>query len=146
MGDAAEQQPQYPIGMVPIAMLSQVWHRAEPILQRAVHDVSGFDMPSVLNELRAGNMQLWVVGDFTAVVVTAIHNRPLHRVLWVQFLAGDHMDAWLKYLGDVLHAAAEGLQCKAVEFCGRKGWGKINKHYPEFKPVWTIYRSEINGR
>lgn len=132
-----------PIAMVPAEKIMAVWKRVEPLLKRVVRPHSGYSLINVLTELQLNRMQLWVIGDFQAVAVTSLQQRPLHKILWVQFLAGDHMDSWLDDWETVQLDYARHCDCAAVEFCGRKGWGKLNKHHPEYKPVWTIYRREL---
>lgn len=140
---AAEKLKQPAIGGVPADRILDVWHKVEPLLARVVKPQTGYALPHVLTELQLGNMQLWVIGDFQAIVVTMVQSRPLHKVLWVQFLAGENMDEWLPDWVQVQEAYARALDCEAVEFCGRKGWGKIQKHHQQFKHVWTIYRCEL---
>jgi len=142
MGDAAEKR-EVAIGGVPADKILAVWPKVEPLLERVVKPRTGYALHHVLTELQLGNMQLWVVNNFQAVIVTAIQQRPLHKVLWTQFLAGDNMDEWLPEWIAMQEDYARAMECEAVEFCGRKGWGKVNTHHPQFKHIWTIYRCEL---
>lgn len=137
-------QIETPIGGVPAAGLMQVWDRIEPLLKRVVRDESGYTIEQVLTELQFGRMQLWVIGDFQGIVVTQIKTPPVAPVLWVMFIAGDHMSEWLDDWKEVMEAFARHNGCKAVEFAGRKGWNKIQQHYPDYKPMWTIFRRELD--
>lgn len=132
-----------PIGGVPIEQIMSVWSKVEPLLQRVVKPQTGFDLMSVLTALQLGQMQLWVVGDFQGVVVTHVVHRPLQNVLWVQFLAGDHMDDWLDDWITVQEEAARHYNCEAIEFQGRKGWNKIHEKHRDYKPVLTTFRREL---
>ena len=143
MSEAAQKQDGLPIGGVPADKILLVWPKVEPLLKRVVKPNTGYALPHVLTELQLGRMQLWVIGDFQAVVVTMIQDRPLHKVLWTQFIAGENMDEWLSDWVAVQEDYARSMGCVAVEFCGRKGWGKVQKHHPQFKHVWTIYRCEL---
>lgn len=131
------------IVMLPPELVVRFWPRLERLLRSAVKPQTGYSLDSVLDALQMGHMQAWVIRDFKAVAVTSILQRPLHNVLWVQFLAGKHMDEWLPKLSKRLRKTAKELDCKAVEFAGRRGWSKINQNYPEYRPVFTIFRSDI---
>ena len=134
------------IGGVPPGYIMTVWDRVEPLLKRVVKPETGYAMEHVLNELQMAKLQLWVIEDFLAVVVTCIQERPLHRVLWVQFMAGDRMDEWLDDWITVQEEYARHNGCIAVEFSGRAGWHKKihrqNQHRA-YKPVLTTFRKEL---
>lgn len=140
---AVAEQLETCIGGVPAVQVMKVWDRLEPLLKRVVKPNTGYTTEHVLTELQLNKMQAWVVNDFQAVVITSIVVKPLHNVLFVLFLAGDYMDDWLPDLVEFLDDAAVKADCEAVEFQGRKGWGKINKHFPEYKPLWVTYRREL---
>lgn len=133
-----------PIGGVPPERMMQVWDRAEPILARVVKPQSGYTLETLLTELQFGSMQLWVIGDFQGVVVTQIKTPPVGPCLWVQFMAGDHMNEWLDDWKEVMEAFARERGCIAIEFAGRKGWNKIQERHPEYKATWTIFRKELD--
>ena len=125
-----------------------VWDRVEPLLRRVLKPVTGVTPDAVLTELQLAKMQLWVIGDFEAVAVTSVNVRPLHKVLWVQYVAGDNMKHWLDDFIRVLESFAEHNECVAVEFSGRQGWLRhLARDHPEFKPVLTTMRRELtDGR
>jgi 8-oxo-dGTP pyrophosphatase MutT (NUDIX family) len=131
------------IGGVRAELLMPVWPKAVQVLRRAVRPETGYTLDAVLTELQTGHMQLWVINDFQGVVVTQIKVLPLHKVLWVMFLAGDHMDDWLDDWIQVQEEYARFNNCVAVEFSGRKGWQKIAERRRGYKPTWTIFRREL---
>jgi hypothetical protein len=133
-----------PIGGVHPRQVALVWDRVEPILARVVKPHTGYSLESVLTELQLANMQLWVIGDFQGVVVTQIYVRPLHKVLWVQFLAGDHMQEWLDDWVETQDEYARSNDCKAIEFCGRHGWNKIRERHRDYKSMLTVFRKELD--
>ena len=132
-----------PIGGVQPGELMQVWDRVEPILARVVKPQTGFTLDSVLTRLQYGDWQLWVIGNFQAVAVTEIDVRPLHKVLWCRYIAGDNIDEWLADWEALLVEFARHHDCKAVEFSGRKGWNKFKGQYDEYKQVLTTWRKEL---
>lgn len=133
-----------PIGGVPADLVLRVWGRVEAILRRVVKPDTGYRLEDVLTRLQLAQWQLWVIGDFEAVAVTELQVRPLHNVLWVQFIAGDNVDDWLGDWERVLEAFARANECKAVEFNGRRGWHKFQHKFRNYKPVMTTYRREID--
>ncbi len=137
------EQLDTPIGGVPSDAVVQVWPKVEPLLQRVVKPYTGYSLDSVLTGLQLGAMQLWVIGDFQGVVVTQLIQRPLHSVLWVQFLAGDYMNEWLDDWITVQEEFARAHECVAIEFSGRKGWNKIHEKHREYKPMLTTFRREL---
>lgn len=146
MSAAAEKifdEIETPIGGVPSHAVMHVWDRVEPLLKRVVRPMTGFGILDVLNQLQLGNWQLWIIGDFQGAVVTNIDVRPLERILWVRFMAGDHMNDWLDDWIRVQEEYARLNGCAAVEFSGRKGWNRISESHREYKPVLTTFRREL---
>lgn len=132
-----------PIGGVPAEHVREVWPRVEPILKRVVKPQTGFDLHHVLTELQLRRWQLWVIGNFDAIVITSIVVRPLHKVLWIEFIAGRDMETWLDDWITTQEAYAKATGCKAVEFAGRAGWSKIRERHRDYKPIRTTYRKEL---
>lgn len=136
-----------PIGGVPPEQVMNVWHKVEPLLKRVVKPHTGYDLHTLLTLLQLSRMQLWVIGDFQAVAITEIQDRPIHRVLWCQFVVGDKVDDWLDDWERVQAEFAKANGCVAVEFSGRKGWHKFQNKYKNYKPVLVTYRKELtDGR
>lgn len=131
------------IGGVPSDQVMRVWDRLEGLLRRVVKAETGETPESVLTDIQLQRKQLWVINDFQGVVVTAILERPAHRVLFVPYLVGDHMDDWLAEWVAVQEDYARAHDCKAIEFNGRRGWNKIGEKFPEYKPRQTIFRREL---
>jgi len=132
-----------PIGGVPADQIMRVWPKVVPLLRRVVKPHTGYDLDSVLTALQFAKLQLWVIGDFQAIAVTEIQERPIHKVLWCQFVVGDHVDDWLDDWEKVQAEFAKASGCVAVEFSGRKGWHKFQQKYRNYKPVMTTYRKEL---
>ena len=133
-----------PIGGVPSTEVMSVWDKVEPLLRRVVKPHTGHSLDSVLLMLQMARWQLWVMGDFQAVAITEIQNRPLHKVLWCQFIAGDNVDDWLDDWEKVQTEYAKANDCAAVEWSGRRGWIKFKQKYGKiYKAVLTTYRKEL---
>lgn len=118
-----------------------IWEWAEPLISK-VANKGGFSSDSILTDVQMGQAQLWNVEDL-AVIVTRITQRPMEKVLWVEWLSGERMSEWLDKWEEVQNAFATANGCTAVEFQGRKGWHKLNKSYEDYKPLATIFRKEL---
>lgn len=143
MNNAAKQLETLNMGGIPSTDVIKIWPAVEPILQRVVKRETGHSMQSVLSALLMAKMQLWVIGDFKGVVVTEIQNRPVERVLFTLFLAGQDMKEWIDDWCEYQIEYAKYNGCTAVEFNGRKGWNKIGETRPDWKSIRTVFRQEI---
>lgn len=132
-----------PIGGIPADRVIHAWPMAWKVLRRVVKPHTGYDHDTLLTQLQLARMQLWVIGNFQAVAVTQIQLRPLHKVLWCQFIAGDHVEEWLDDWEKVQAEFARANDCVAIEFSGRPGWKKFQDKYRKYKPVLTTYRKEL---
>lgn len=131
------------IGGVPPQLVVRVWPKVEPLLRRVVKPETGYSLDSILTALQLGAMQLWVVNDFQAAILTSVEQRPLHSVLFVPFLVGDNMDEWLDDWIAVQEEYARHNNCVAVEFQGRRGWNKVHEQHRDYKPIRTVFRKEF---
>ncbi len=133
-----------PIGGVPAEMVVQVWDKVAPILARVVKPETGYAVDDVLTELQFARMQLWVIDDFKAVIVTTILQLPLRKTLWIQFVAGDDLDDWMDDWIVVQEGFARYNGCSVIECSGRSGWTKkLCNRYPGYKAVTTNYYKEL---
>lgn len=132
-----------PIGGVPAEAVMHVWQRVEPLLARVVKPHTGHTLHSVLTNLQMARWQLWIIGDFLAVAITEIQARPAQRVLWSQFVVGDNVDKWLADWEKVQSEYARQHECDAVEFAGRRGWGKFQQRFKDYRPMLVTYRKEL---
>ena len=129
-----------PIYGIPTIYADEVWEKAEPIIQRAVWDDTDETIASVYSEVISGNYHLWIIGEFEAVAITEIQDRPERRVAWIRFIAGENMDRWFDAWIAALEHYAQNEDCYAIEFAGRKGWLKHAEKYRDYKPLRTIFR------
>lgn len=123
--------------------IEAIWPEVVPVLERVVTEETGYTLESVYERLVNREMQLWVIGNYKAVVITCIHKRPLHNVLWIEYIAGTDMDDWLDSWMTLQEHYARQHNCIAIEFSGRKGWRRINKKYPEYRDVSTTFRKDL---
>lgn len=142
MGAVVEQQTNY-ISGVHSDQVMQIWPRIERLFKRVILPETGDTPFSVLSDIQAQRKQLWVINDFQALAITSILDRPAGRILHAPYLVGDKMVEWLDDWIKVMEDFARAHNCEAVEFNGRRGWHKIREDYPEYKPMRTIFRREL---
>ena len=135
--DSAERVPVYGI---PTQMVDSVWPHARAILTPAVKDETDMTLESVYDDLKTGVFHLWIIGNYDAVAVTQLQDRPKRRVAWIQFIAGYDMPTWFDEWLKAVEFYAQAAGCEAIEFSGRKGWLKHAKKHTNYKPTWTVFR------
>lgn len=123
--------------------IDSVWPEVVPVLKRVVTEETGQTLEALHERLVNREMQLWVIDNYKAVVVTCIHKRPLHNVLWVEYIAGEDMDDWLNSWMSLQEHYARQYNCAAIEFSGRKGWKHFQKKYPEYREILTTFRKDL---
>lgn len=139
------QSKKTPIFGIEPCYTPRIWPRVEGLMQRVIKPETGYTLESVLTDLQLCRFNLWVIGEYVGAAITQIESRPTQRVLWLQFIAGDHMRDWLDDFIEFIEQYAQDNDCAAIEFSGRKGWNKIGERHPEYKPMWTTFRRELNG-
>lgn len=132
------------ISGVPSTGVLEVWDRVAPVLDRVVTPDTGYTLEQVMLEIHDQNAQLWIIEDFEAVVVTKVLIRPLHKALWVWYVAGDNAARWMPDLMVLMEAFAGANDCDYVEFSGRKGWAKYCKP-SGYRVVLTTFRKDIQN-
>lgn len=143
MAATAEHIPTQVRGVPPEHVVA-IWPRVVPILERVVLPETGYALDHVLTQCQLGHWQLVVVGDFSGVGVISLNERPLGRVLWVWYLAGENMLDWFDDWVGWLDEAGEKLGCVAIEFqSSRKAWAKIQKFAPEYETEFAIWRKRL---
>lgn len=83
---------------------------------------TGFSEADVLKALLLKEMQLWVAGDYDAVVITQILVMPQHKVCNLFAIAGKDMNAWSDEMEETISEWAVQMGCKYLAGSGRKGW------------------------
>jgi len=133
-----------PIVFVTPEHLNQVLERIVPLLETVVKPDTGYTVDAVIYDLIMGETLLWIIGDFQALTITRIVDKPAERVLWNEWLAGKDMESWVSEWLDVQEQYAKNAGCTAIEFNGRRGYmKKYSPLFPKFKGMRTLYRCEL---
>ena len=106
--------------------------RIQDLLDAIADSSYGFTRDWFLNALQSGRYTGWFL-DGKALGMTEIHARPLQRVLFIAWLAGEGSDGWMERWLEYLKEYATINQCDAIEFTGRIGFER------KFKDVLTRF-------
>ena len=119
------------------------WPRVGALLDRVLKR-GDHTTESVLAEIIEGTVQLWSVNDLQAVCVTRRHQRPRHRVLCIEWLAGKGFKDWGEALNARLEDFARDTGCDRIEAStARKGFKRWR--LPGYTPKYTVYRKDIHS-
>jgi hypothetical protein len=131
---------------VPIRQLGLWWPAVEPLLEPALRRTGGLmETRHVLEDLNAGQMQLWVVlaGESEpariAAVLTRIVDYPLKSICRIEYVAGSAIGRWRHLIGQIRDFARR-QGCTALEAVARPGWRRI---YPDWRVKRLLLSQEI---
>ena len=134
------------VAHIPQDHVDRLWADAAPLLEKAQRRVADkMDLDDVLNDLRGGSLQLWMVvvnGVLMAAMTTRIVSYPKKKNLLINLIGGYEMDRWMPRAIDVFVDTAKSLGLNGIEAYGRKGWEKVVKK-TSFVEVFTNYEMEI---
>ena len=134
------------VAHIPQDHVDRLWADAAPLLEKAQRRVADkMDLDDVLNDLRGGSLQLWMVvvnGVLMAAMTTRIVSYPKKKNLLINLIGGYEMDRWMPSALDALKEMAKINGLSGIEGYGRKGWEKILKN-TSFVPVFINYEMEI---
>jgi hypothetical protein len=114
------------IWLVPTRLIPAVWDEAAPLLAPAIAMAAGrHSLPSTLEQLRSGHMQLFfaVKEDVpVAAAVTQVLEYPSASWMVVLFCGGKGLPAWGRDGISAIEDWAKRCGCSGVEIIGRAGW------------------------
>lgn len=119
------------------------WSRVTPLLAKAVDRTPKASLTSVLEDLLAEQMHLWLIFEerhLLAAFVTEIREYPTgHKIVRVLLLGGEGHERWSHLLAEVeAFARAEG--CRGVELVGRPGWARV---FPDYRETERVLAKEV---
>ncbi len=128
---------------VPAEEIPAMWPEIRSLVARAISHAAGDHTPETVRiDLEQRSRQLFVTWpERTAILITAIEERPARKVLHVFALAGRLPKDWREVLGSIETWAAE-QGCAAIELQGRPGW---TRRLPEYGGRMIILRKELTA-
>jgi hypothetical protein len=118
------------------------WFR--PAIAPALLRTRKIDAKSLFEQAEQRLLQLWVAYDkdqreVVAAAVTEVAEYPTRKVGRVILLAGRNLNQWIGFVGRFEQwARDEG--CAALEFVGRRGWGRV---FRDYEPIEHTFSKEL---
>jgi hypothetical protein len=109
------------------------------MLENVIFPLGDGDLNKVFNSLVHAKMQLWIIGEFNAVLITEIKESSciLHMI------NGNGMADWQDEVISTIELWALQIGCTKMVVMGRKGWEKIGKQYGYYY-AYTALQKELN--
>lgn len=123
--------------IVPRANVDQVWPGVANMIDEAYKFADEIMPHDMLDQLRSGHRQLWVVWNGEAVVaavMTRIIQLRSCRAVQVTAAGGSELGAW-KDLITLIEDYARAEGCRKVTIEGRPGWERTFKNYRRVRVV-----------
>lgn len=134
------------ISMVPHDRVDSVWPLVREMFAVSMHRTGDrFTPESLLEDMRLGNDQLWIVFDddgIFACASTRVIEYPVRRILGIQYCGGTRMTEWLPGILDLMERWAKDNDCQAMEGGGRIGWERALAKYG-WGRVSAVYEKEL---
>lgn len=109
---------------VPSALFDTVAERVWPFLENfARRDVDGITAEEIANDIRNADSQLWIVGDFQAVLVTRVTRDAVRLMM----CAGVRRHEWQDAVDKEMREWARALGKKRIVALARPGWSAFGR-------------------
>lgn len=132
---------------VPLEYLDTVWPQVKGFVDRAVKTQDDtFTTTSVYEDIKRKFYMLWVVVSDEAITLaftTRILEYPNRRALAIDWVGGTGAIEMMSIAQGTLQEYAKANNCKHLEGCGRRGWGRVLERHG-WKPEYTAYRMELS--
>lgn len=143
MSKRGEREDLMRIIPTPPALIGAVWPVLKPLVLRVLAECRGRrDLPTTAHEMLTGQVATWTVFDEDADTTVGFFTARVceydgFKLLGVELVAGDNLDAWEKDALDELVSFAKAHGCRGLEGYGRgAAWARRQKRYG-WKPVFT---------
>ena len=134
--------------LIPHEHTLNVWPQVAEMLDKAAKTTDGrFDKLSILDELMARTIELWVIYDDTtpvAALTTRVVPYRNFKTLSIDWVGGGRMNGWLDNVMDTLKRYAKDHGCSRLEGRGRAGWKRVLSRYG-WKPDYVAYELELEN-
>lgn len=124
--------------LIPKESVEQVWPGAVAMIDEAYASADEVMPTDILDQLRSGHRQLWVVwgdeGKVLAAVMTRVIKMRSCTACQIMACGGDDGERWMHLIARI-HEYAKGEGCSKVLIEGRSGWERIFKNYKRIRVV-----------
>jgi hypothetical protein len=110
------------------AWVQKHWTQLQSSLEKLIaHEHrQGFTLPALYENMTNGTWGVWVLGNFSAVVVTQIYRQQNGDLMCsINLCGGDSVVDHAQLATDTIELYARMHGCVGIEIIGRKGWGKV---------------------
>ena len=144
--------PSVEISLVPSSEIENIWDKVSHMLKRSTDLSRGrYRLRDLKAKLVSGEFNLWIVfqmggpdqGKILAAITSSFMDYPQGKMLSGQFLGGDRLEEWRDKFCAVFDRWAKDTGCKAIEFTGRAGWGKVLAGNG-YKEAFRIYQRDLD--
>ena len=114
----------------------------KPAIDKSQRNVS---IDDVIEDIMTTRSLMWAVyiGDtLSAAFTTSIAEHPQRRTLFIEFMGGVAMAAWMRAALSVLKELAKKSKLDGIEAHGRIGFSKMAKEHG-FKEVYRHFEMEL---
>jgi hypothetical protein len=136
------------VSLVPVHEVQRVWPKIRQYVV-GVEEISHgrTNVTEIFSDIMEGKMLLWVIfeynieaanTEFMAFACTSIREYPKRRMLYIDYIGGDHMEKWIGNLNETLSTFGASQECDGLESTGRRGWERPLKNVG-WTPVYTTY-------
>ena len=135
--------PSVDVLVIPANRAMIYWNQAKPILWPAL-DTGEIAPEKVIENLLAGNMQLWIAfdGEIIGGAITEVVRYWKVRSLRVIALAGERFEEWREPMDALFERFGQAHDCSRIELYGRKGWAR---RLPNYSVNRVMMSREIDG-
>lgn len=128
--------------IVPRVNVDQAWPGVAEMIDEAYKSADEIMPHDMLDQLRSGHRQLWVVWNGEAVVaavMTRIIQLRSCRAVQITAAGGTGVELW-KDLITLIEDFARNEGCRKVTIEGRPGWERL---YPDYHRVRVVIEREV---
>lgn len=109
--------------------LDQVWTALRPEILKALSHGAGehYTEDHYYTAVKSGAMAMWVGHEDSHVIaggILSVQQHPKHKTLFVELLAGAHLDAWLPQVETLLKEFRDLVGATTIEASCRPGLAK----------------------
>lgn len=147
MADIPPRDLKLSISLVPCWEVHRVWPKVEAMLKRATDRSEGrYDIEDLKEKIEKGEVDLWIVfdGDLQVIAAntTTFTEYPQGLFCSGQFIGGSRIDEWQDDMCALIENWARDHGCKAIEFSGRSGWGRLLARN-NYREVFRIFQRDL---
>ena len=139
---------------IPKDNIDDVWQMVEnPIKEALSYSGNHHNSEFVLNTLKKGKFQMWIVWDkdkntiqekYNGVCITEIIQRTLKKLCHIFIMTGKNRQKW-QHLVKNIEDFAKDQQCDQLELIARPGWEKILKQF-NYKKTHVVLEKLIEEK